>query len=117
MKASQLSLDKQRNFKSKRYICTVKKMSFSEKYVAKMFSLKNFLVSECIFKLVCFCGSCRKSGICFTQSVFAEKSLNRLVLVWLFFTFSLITMHEIDTATEMYLEPFPTYMFESFLQK
>ena len=29
----------------------------------------------------------------------------------------LITMHEIDTAAEMYLEPFPTYMFELFLQK
>ena len=29
----------------------------------------------------------------------------------------LIAMHEIDTAAEMYLEPFPTYMFELFLQK
>ena len=29
----------------------------------------------------------------------------------------LIKMHEIDTAAEMYLEPFPTYMFELFLQK
>ena len=92
-------------------------MSFSEKYIAKMFNLKKFLVSECIFKLVCFCESCRKLGICFTQSVFAEKSLNRLVLVWLIFTFFLITMHEIDTAAEVYLEPFLTYMFELFLQK
>ena len=55
--------------------------------------------------------------MCFPQSVFAEKSLNRLVLVWLIFTFFLITMHEIDTAAEVYLEPFPTYMFELFLQK
>ena len=30
---------------------------------------------------------------------------------------SLIAMHEIDGAAEMYLEPFPTYMFELFLQK
>ena len=30
---------------------------------------------------------------------------------------SLIVMHEIDGAAEMYLEPFPTYMFELFLQK
>ena len=29
----------------------------------------------------------------------------------------LIAMHEIDTATEMYLKPFPTYMFDLFLQK
>ena len=53
----------------------VKKMSFGRKYIAKMFSLEKFLVSQCIFKLVCFCESYRKSGICFTQSVFAEKSL------------------------------------------
>ena len=92
-------------------------MSFSGKYIAKKFSLKKFLVSKCIFKLVCFCESFRKSGICFTQSVFAETSLNRLVLVWLIFTFFLITMHEIDTAAEVYLEPFLTYMFELFLQK
>ena len=119
MKASQFSLHKERNFDSKRYIWTVKKMSFNEKYIAKMFNLKKFLVSACIFKLVCFCESCGKPGICFTQSVFAEKSLNRLVLVSLIFTFLffLIKMHEIDTAAEMYLEPFPTYMFELYLQK
>ena len=29
----------------------------------------------------------------------------------------LITMYETDTAAEVYLEPFPTYMFELFLQK
>ena len=29
----------------------------------------------------------------------------------------LITMHEIDTAAEVYLESFLTYMFELFLQK
>ena len=29
----------------------------------------------------------------------------------------LITMHETDTAAEMYLEPFPTYMFELLWQK
>ena len=28
-----------------------------------------------------------------------------------------ITMYEIDTAAEMYLEPFPTNIFELFLQK
>ena len=92
----------------------MKKTSFSEKYIAKMFNLKKLLVSECIFKLVCFCESCRKSGICFRQSVFAEKSLNRLVLVWLISTFFLIKMYEIDRAAEMYLEPRPTYTFEFF---
>ena len=29
----------------------------------------------------------------------------------------LTTMQETDTATNMYLEPFPTYMFESFFAK
>ena len=49
-------------------------------------------------------------------SVFAEKSLNRLVLILLVFTgfFFLITMLEIDTAAELYLEPFQTYMIERF---
>ena len=49
----------------------------------------------------------------FHVSVFAEKSLNRLILVWLNFSF-LITLHEIDTAAEVYLEPFQTYMTEFF---
>ena len=35
-------------------IWTVKKMSFSGKYIAKMFNLKRFLVSECILKLIFF---------------------------------------------------------------
>ena len=95
----------------------MKKMSFSEKYIAKIFSLKMFFVSECVFKLVCICERCRKPGVCFTQSVFAEKSLNRLVLLCLIFTFFLIIMHEIDADAEIYLQPFPTYMFELFLQK
>ena len=37
-------------------------MSFSGKYT-KMFNLKKFLISKCIFKLVCFCESCRGSGV------------------------------------------------------
>ena len=41
-------------------------MSFSRKYIAKMFSLKKFLVSECDYKLVCFYDSFRESEICFT---------------------------------------------------
>ena len=32
----------------------MKKMSFSGKYIAKMFSLKRFLVSECLLKLIFF---------------------------------------------------------------
>ena len=49
----------------------------------------------------------------FHVSVFREKSLNRLVLVCLSSHF-LITMHEIDTAAEVYLEPLQTYMIEVF---
>ena len=40
--------------------------------------------------------------------------LNRLVLVWLIFTFFLITMHGIDTAAEVYLELFQRYKLELF---
>ena len=41
----------------------MKKMSFDGKYIAKMFKS---LVSECDFKLVCFCAGCMESEICFT---------------------------------------------------
>ena len=44
----------------------MKKMSFSGKYIAKMFSLKKFLVSDCDLKLVCFYESFKESEICFT---------------------------------------------------
>ena len=47
----------------------------------------------------------------FHVSAFPERSLNRLVLVAiLYLHMFLITMHEIDTAAEVYLEPFQTYM-------
>ena len=44
-------------------------------------------------------------------SVFPEKSLN----IYVIFTF-LITVREIDTVAEVYLEPFQTYMTESFCE-
>ena len=53
----------------------------------------------------------------FQVSVFPEKSLNRLALICFIFTSFLITMHEIDTTAEVHLEPFQTYMIESFLRK
>ena len=83
-------------------------MRFTGKYIAKMNSLKKFLVSECFFKLVCFCESCRESG-----KVYLLKKL----WYWYDFIFRvfLITMHKIDTAAEVYLEPFPTYVW-AFLQ-
>ena len=43
--------------------------------------------------------------------------LNRLVLVWLIFTFFFNYNVEIDTAAEVHLEPFPTYKFEPFFAK
>ena len=46
----------------------------------------------------------------FQVSVFAEKYLNSLVLVWDIF----ITLHELDIDAEVYLEPFQTYMLELF---
>ena len=46
----------------------------------------------------------------FHVSAFPERSLNRLVLVAiLYLHMFLITMHEIDTAAEVYLETFQTY--------
>ena len=78
----------------------MKKMSFSRKYIAKTFSLKKFLVSKCIFKLVCFCKSCRESGICF------EHIGIGMAYLYVF----LIRMHKIDTASEVHLELFQTYM-------
>ena len=77
-------------FVSKKDIWTVKKMSFSAKFIAKMFNLKLILVRECILELVCFCDSCWESGICFRVGIFVKNSLNRLLfvwLVWLAFTF------------------------------
>ena len=57
-------------------IRTMKKMSFSGKCIAKMFSLKRLLVSEYIFEIDFFCESCKESklGICFTW-VFSLKNL------------------------------------------
>ena len=52
----------------------------------------------------------------FHGSVFLEKSLNGLVLVCFIFTCFLITMHEIVTATEVYLALFQTYMIEIFCE-
>ena len=72
-------------------------------------NFKKLLVSECIFKLACFVRVAGNQGY-ISRKVFAEKSLNRLVLVWHIFTIFLITMYEVDTAAEVYLEPFQTYI-------
>ena len=37
-------------------------MSFSRKYIGQVFSLKKLLVSEHVFKLVCFNGSLANQG-------------------------------------------------------
>ena len=52
----------------------------------------------------------------FHARVFPDKSLNRLVLICFIFTFFLITMHEIDTAAEVHLEPFQTFMIKIFCE-
>ena len=59
-------LIKRESANRKKDLRLVKKMSFSGKSIATMFSVKRFLVSECDFKLVCLCESCRESEICFT---------------------------------------------------
>ena len=72
-----------------------------------------------------FCEGCKesKSGICFAEvysvkkirgSVFREKSLSRLVGM-LYLHIFLIKMHEIDTATEVYLSPLRSKSMDWFL--
>ena len=87
-------------------------MGFSVKYIAKTVSLKRFLVSECIFKLVCFCESSRNLGYISRKKYLLKKSLIRLVLVWLIFMS--FNYNETDTAAEVYLEPLQTYILELF---
>ena len=50
------------------------------KSVTKTFYQNKFLVSECIFKLVCLCESCRLSEISFEIDI-AETAWNRLLLL------------------------------------
>ena len=50
-------------------------------------------------------------------SVFAEKSFEQIGIAMAYLHVFLITMHEIDTAAEVYLEPFLTHIFEFVLQK
>ena len=51
----------------------------------------------------------------FHVSVLTEKSFNRLVLVWLSYLHGFfVTMHDIDTAVEVYLKLFQPYMIEFF---
>ena len=73
-----------------------------------MFSLKKFLVSEYIFKFVCFCESCIHVK-CFCWKIFGQIGIG-MAYSHVF----LITMHEIDAAAEAYLELFQTYMLELF---
>ena len=51
----------------------------------------------------------------FTQSVFAEI-FEQISLGMAYLHVFLITMHEIDTAAEVYLTPFQTYMLELFYE-
>ena len=51
------------------------------------------------------------------ESVFGEKSFEQIGIAMAYVYAFLSTMHEIDTAAEMYLEPFLTYIFELVLQK
>ena len=96
-------------------------MGFSGKHIPKMFSQKRLFVSECILKLIIFVRAVRnqnqgyvsrKSIPC--RSVFREKPLSRLVGV-LYLHISLIKMHEIDTATEVYLSPLRSKSMDWFL--
>ena len=89
-------------------------MSFSGKHIPKMFSQKRLFVSECILKLI-FVRAVRNQNQGYvSRKVFREKSLSRLVGV-LYLHISLIKMHEIDTATEVYLSPLRSKSMDWFL--
>ena len=94
----------------KKDMWTVKKMSFSGKYFAKMFSPKKVLASKCIFNFFCFRESCRESVIviCFTK-VYSLKNLRTDCHWYGLSSPFLFTMHETDTAAEVYLELFQIY--------
>ena len=51
----------------------------------------------------------------FHESVFAEKYL-QIGIGMVYLHVFLITMHETDTAAEVYLEPFQTYMLKLFCE-
>ena len=61
-------------------------------------NFKKFLVSECIFKSAFFVRVAGHQGYV-SGKAFSEKSLGRLVLLWLSFPFFLITRHEVDTES------------------
>ena len=70
----------------------------------------NFVKTETLVQMFS-CEFCEISkNTFFTEHFRATAS----VLVWLICKFFLITMHETDTAAEVYLQRFPTYMFELF---
>ena len=94
----------------------VKKMSFNPKYIWKMFSLKQLLINFCIFKLVFFVRVARNQG-CVSRKVF---SLKNIWADWYWYSLSSRFFNNnawnIDTAAEVYLELFQTYIL-SFLAK
>ena len=51
----------------------------------------------------------------FYARLFPDKALNGFVLTY-FIVIFLITMYEIDTAAEVHLEPFQTFMIEIFCE-
>ena len=92
----------------------MKKMSFSGKYISKMFSLKKFLVTECIIELVCLVKVVGNQRYVPRKVYLLKNLFEQIGIDMAYIMFFFITMHEIDTAAEVYLEPFPKYMFELF---
>ena len=59
------------------------------------------------FQIIFFCENCKESkpGLCFTY-VHALNNIEQIGISILYLQIFLITIHEIDTAAEVYLEPF-----------
>ena len=93
-------------------------MSFSGKYIVKMFRLERLLVSEYYFEILWFFfmrvvwNQNQWYVLCIPWKIFEQVEIGS----YTYFTFAWfsITMHEIDTAAEMYLEPFQTKIIYSF---
>ena len=83
------------------------------KYITKMFSPTKFLISECIFQMVCFCESVEDQGYISRKRI-CWKIFGQIVTGIDFLHVFLITMHENGTATEAYSEPFQRYIIEFF---
>ena len=86
-------------------------MSFSGKYIRKVFSLKKFLFPNLFVSMRVVANQGYVLLKCIRWKIFEQ-----IGICIAYFTFFIITLHEIVTAAEVDLEPSQTYMLELFLK-